>query len=142
MKPSINRVWRRPIQNHMKQPIFDKWRNEAKKLTTKSTKLWFAKRTAMLLIVERLQYIKCYSWTRTRNVKSPSNLYKSNSAAGLGLDIKVELVPDVKSSLPSFLSADRIPYFWSILKILFTIITTFIHISDYCFYLYSHNSLR
>ena len=107
MKPSINRVWRRPIQNHMKQPIFDKWRNEAKKLTTKSTKLWFAKRTTMLLIVERLQYIKCYSWTRTRNVKSPSNLYKSSSAAGLGLDIKVELVPDVKSSLPIFLSGQN-----------------------------------
>lgn len=55
------------------------------------------KGSTILFPVKRVQYIKCYSWTRTRYLKNPSNSYKSSATAGLASDVKAGLAPDAKS---------------------------------------------
>ena len=65
-------LWRLVIQNHSKSSITEKRRNEAKYLTWNSIRLKSVKKTSMPNPVKSLGYIKCYSSSSPRPVKSPS----------------------------------------------------------------------
>ena len=65
-------MWTLAIQNHSKLPITEKKRYKAKYLTWDSSKLKFVKKTSISEAVKSLRYIKCYSSSSPRPVKSPS----------------------------------------------------------------------
>ena len=67
---------RLPIQNHLKLIITEKRRNMAKYLTWNSIRLKSVKKTTTPNSVKSLGYIKCYSSSSPRPVKSPSNSIK------------------------------------------------------------------
>ena len=77
---SINCIflWRLTIQNHLKPAFTEKRRNKAKYLTWNSTRVKFVKKTSMPNPVKSLGYIKCYSSSSPRCVKSPSNSIRCN----------------------------------------------------------------
>ena len=70
--------WRLPIQNHLILSITEKRRNNTKYLTINSIRLKFVKKTSMPNPVKSLGYIKCYSSSSPRPVKSPSNSIRYN----------------------------------------------------------------
>ena len=72
---NINRIflWRLPIQNYWRPSITEKRRNKAKYLTWNYIRLMFVKKNDMPIPVKSLEYIKCYSSSSHRPVKSPSN---------------------------------------------------------------------
>ena len=61
-----------------KHSIIGKKRNKAKYLTRSSIGLKFVKKTSMSKTVESLEYIKCYSSSSSRPIKSPSNSVRYN----------------------------------------------------------------
>ena len=71
-------LWRLPIQNHSKLSITEKRRNKAKYLTWNSVRLEFVEKTSMPNPVKSLGYIKCYSSSSSRPIKSPSNSIRCN----------------------------------------------------------------
>ena len=71
-------MWRFPIQNHSTQSTTQKRRNKAKYLTWNSIRLKFAETTCMLNPVKSLRYIKSYSSSSPRSVKSPRNYIRYN----------------------------------------------------------------
>ena len=77
---SINWIFLRrfPIQNHSKPSIYEKRRNKAKYLTWNSIRLKIVKKISMPNPVKSLSYIKCYSLSSPRPVKSPSNSIRYN----------------------------------------------------------------
>ena len=70
--------WKLPIQNHSKSSITEKRRNKAKYLTWSSIRLKFVKKTNMPNPVKSLGYIKCFSSSSPRLVKSTSNFTRYN----------------------------------------------------------------
>ena len=74
----IHQTWHLCMQNHLKPPITEKRRNRAKYLTWNSVRPEFVKKTRMPSSVENLGYIKCYSLSSPRPIKSPSNSIRHN----------------------------------------------------------------
>ena len=70
-------LWGFPIQNHLKLSITEK-RNKAKYLTLNSIRFKFVKKTSIPNPVKSLGYIKCYSLSSPRSVKSPNNSIRYN----------------------------------------------------------------
>ena len=66
-------LWRLPNQHHQKLPITEKRRNKVKYLTWNSIRPKPVKKTRMSNSVKSFWYIKCYSSSSSRPVKSPSN---------------------------------------------------------------------
>ena len=66
------------IQNHLKLPITEKRRNQANCLTWNSIRPEFMKKSSMPNSAESLGYIKCYSSSSPRPVKSCSNFIRHN----------------------------------------------------------------
>ena len=66
------------IQNHSKLSITEKRQNKAKYLTWNSIGLRFVKKTSIPNPVKSLKYIKCYSSSSPRLIKSPSNSTRYN----------------------------------------------------------------
>ena len=68
-------LWRLPIQNHLKLSVTEKRRNKARYLTWNFIRHKFGKKNSMPNPVRSLGYIKCYSSSSPRTIKSPSNSY-------------------------------------------------------------------
>ena len=66
------------IQNHSKLSITEKRQNKAKYLTWNSIGLKFVKKTSIPNPVKSLKYIKWYSSSSPRLIKSPSNSTRYN----------------------------------------------------------------
>ena len=71
-------LWGLPIHDHLKLSITEKSQNKAKYLTWNSMWLKFVKMTNMPNPVKSLEYIKCYSSSSSRPVKSPRNFIRYN----------------------------------------------------------------
>ena len=69
-------LWRLPTQNHLKLFITEKRRNKSKYLSWNSIRLKFVKKTSMPNPVKSLGYIKCYSSSSPRPVKSHINFIR------------------------------------------------------------------
>ena len=80
MISSINWIflWTIAIQNRLKPSVTEKRRNKAKDLTSNSVRLKFVKKANMPNSIEYLGYIKYYSSSSPRSVKSPSNSVRYN----------------------------------------------------------------
>ena len=70
--------WQLPFQNRLKLSITEKRRNKVKYVNWSSIMLKFVKKTSMQNPVKSLGYIKCYSLSSPRPVKSPSNSISYN----------------------------------------------------------------
>ena len=85
-----------PIQNHPKLPITEKRRNSTKYLTWNSRGPKFVKKTSMPISVEGLGYIKCYSSSCPRPVKSPSNSIRHNCQKICSCSRRHETILEIK----------------------------------------------
>ena len=114
---SINWIflWRLRIKNHLKPSITEKRRNKAKYLIWHSIRVKFLKKTSMPNPVKSFGYIKCYSSSSPKSVKSPSNSIRYNCQKICSWSRRPKTVLEIRKKI-SFLYVINNPIIYKFFK--------------------------